>query len=124
MNRSQSGLAVESLEYAGIAFADDPAPAQTEAVSTVSKVDFTVVDADKDGRISQSEARSYGGTLDTGFSKLDADKDRYLSKMEFGKWEPAKPAGASSPDVGASDRSPAPKPTAPAPSESQNDSPR
>jgi hypothetical protein len=101
MNKSLPGLAVLSLAVAGAVLAQDPNSPHPDPESARNKagsnmVEFTSVDANRDGRISKSEARQYG-ELTTSFGKLDTNSDSYLSRTEFGKWSPQDSKGDASP---------------------------
>jgi hypothetical protein len=85
------GSAVLALAFAGAAFAQAPAPSAPSANSQ-----FGSIDANKDGRVSQSEADSHS-ELKTAFATLDTDRDSHLSQTEFAKFK-GKAAGAGSTD--------------------------
>ncbi len=102
MKKVHPGIAALSLAFAGAALAQGVAPPKSDSGSG-NKAEgvnqFSSVDANKDGRISQAEARSYGNALNSSFSMLDTDKDTYLSQIEFGKWKPSTDRGGAIPTV-------------------------
>lgn len=101
MKKSSTGVVVLTLAFAGAAFAQNANSPRSDSDSDnkveMTKNSFVTVDTNKDGRISQSEARTHGATLGTSFAMLDADKDTYLSQTEFGKWKSGSSQGATSP---------------------------
>ena len=123
MKTSHLGTALLSLAFAGAALAQNassPADSSSAKKGEGAKVEFSTVDTNRDGRISQAEARSQG-SLGTSFSTLDADKDSYLSQTEFGKWDSGMGKGGTSPS---DSRTPQGMPTNPgAPSQPGNPMP-
>jgi Ca2+-binding EF-hand superfamily protein len=73
--------AVLLAALAAPALAED-APKKDKRGKMVEKV-FARLDADKDGRISRSEAEK-GPRLKEHFDAVDADKDGYVTKAELG----------------------------------------
>ena len=58
---------------------------------------FKDLDADGDGRVSTTEARSHSG-LNQGFRSADTNGDGYVSETEFDAWTPsAMPAEPTTP---------------------------
>lgn len=106
-----------SLATAGFVFAQDadapaaaPAAAQSQSsASTSSSVDFSSLDANKDGRVSMSEVQS-NTELRSQFDSLDTNKDSYLTPIELSKWNHA---GKTSSDASSSSSSKAPGATTP-----------
>lgn len=99
MKKAHIGIAALSLAFAGAGLAQGVAPPRSDSGSgnkAEGVEQFGSVDTNKDGRISQAEARSHGSALNSQFSTLDTDKDTYLSQMEFGKWKPSTDRGGSS----------------------------
>ena len=80
------GSLLVSIAAAGLVFGQAP-PATTPAPSADS-IQFASVDMNKDGKVSQAEARS-NSELQTAFATLDADRDNNLSQSEFSKWNKA-----------------------------------
>ena len=74
-----------ALTIAGAAVAAEN-PAMTPPLPVPTGSAFGTLDANKDGRLSQSEVRS-NTDLNGRFSVLDSDGDTYLSMLEYGKWE-------------------------------------
>jgi len=102
------GSLLVSIAAAGLVFGQ--APPATPAPSADS-IQFASVDMNKDGKVSQAEARS-NAELQTAFTTLDADRDNNLSQSEFSKWdkagksaEQAAPKSESSEPVPAADSS-------------------
>jgi hypothetical protein len=99
------GSLVVSLA-AGAVFAQDAAPAasaQAQA-STSASVDFSSLDANKDGRVSMSEVQS-NTDLKSQFDALDSNKDSYLTPIEFSKWNHAGKSKDSTSSSSSSDSS-------------------
>ena len=85
-NTVRLGSVVLSLAFAGALFAQDAAPAATTpAAEHPAHAQFSSLDKDKDGRVSQTEAQT-DDQLKSAFATLDTDNDRYLSTSEFAKW--------------------------------------
>jgi len=99
MKKSLSGIAALSVAFAGAAFAQNATTPQSDSASGSQRqghAQFSTVDTNRDGRISQTEARSAGGTLGSSFTMLDTDKDTYLSQTEYGKWNSGSSQGGTS----------------------------
>ena len=75
-----------SLGLAGVALAQAP-PATTPPAPVP---DFASIDANKDGKISQSEVDA-NASLKSEFAALDADRDTYLTPSEYSKYKGVKP---------------------------------
>ena len=97
------GSLLVSIAAAGLVFGQAP-PAHTCSLRGFDPV--RSVDMNKDGKVSQAEARS-NAELQTAFTTLDADRDNNLSQSEFSKWnkagksaEQAAPKSESSEPVG------------------------
>lgn len=58
----------------------------TAPVPSAATVQFSSVDQNKDGKLSQAEALSYGSSLGTNFAKLDTNADGFVSQIEYNKW--------------------------------------
>jgi hypothetical protein len=93
------GSLVAMIAAAGLVYGQDAAPAKTSPQD--APVQLSSVDANKDGRISQDEAKS-NADLQSVFASLDGDHDNYLSSAEFSKWNKAAKMGQAAP---ASDKS-------------------
>ena len=94
------GSLLVTFAAASVVFGQAP-PAATPAPSA-DTIQFSTVDMNKDGKLSQAEVRS-NAELQSSFSTLDADHDTYLTQSEFAKWnkagksaEPAAPKSESS----------------------------
>lgn len=74
--------------------APPPTPQQPLPADTPS-VDFSQVDANRDGNISRPEALS-AADLHASFELLDTDRNQSISPAEFARWSRA---GKSAPDV-------------------------
>jgi EF hand len=81
------GSLLVSVAAAGLVFGQAPPAPSTPAPATDS-IQFSAVDMNKDGKLSQAEVRSHGD-LQSSFATLDADRDTYLSQSEFSKWNKA-----------------------------------
>jgi len=94
-NTVRFGSFVLSCAIAGAVFAQGaPAPAPVSPAAGVSaSADFSVIDTNKDGKVSSTEAQS-NTELRSAFSSLDADKDTYLTQSEFAKWNKSGKSGA------------------------------
>ena len=80
-----------SLAFAGAVAAQAPATGTTSPGvdhTGAGHSNFTSVDMNQDGRISQAEARSHS-ELQAAFAQLDQDRDNYLSKDEYARWDAA-----------------------------------
>ncbi|MEO8308459.1 MAG: hypothetical protein ABI616_10535 [Pseudomonadota bacterium] len=84
-NVTKVGSLLVSIAATGLVFAQ--APAVTPAAS-VDSTQFSSMDLNKDGKLSQAEIRSQAD-LQNAFISLDADHDTYLSESEFSKWNKA-----------------------------------
>jgi hypothetical protein len=88
-----AALAAAAL-VVGSAFAQETSPPQsdiapgTDPSVTTNTKQFSVVDQNKDGRVSRAEAIALGGELGPAFERLDVDRDGHLSPTEFAKWKP------------------------------------
>jgi hypothetical protein len=101
------GTLVVSLAAAGLVFAQDAAAPSASAQaqsSTSSSVDFSSLDANKDGRVSMSEVQS-NSELRSQFDSLDTNKDSYLTPIEFSKWNHAGKSKDSTSSSSSSDAS-------------------
>jgi Ca2+-binding EF-hand superfamily protein len=88
------GSLVAMCAAAGLVFGQDAAPAKTTPQD--APVQLSSVDTNKDGRISQDEAKS-NADLQSVFSTLDGDHDSYLTQAEFSKWNKAAKMGQAAP---------------------------
>lgn len=70
---------VTAAEFGGAASATAPAQAATPAASTGT---FSSLDADKDGRVSSTEAAGNAG-FDSSFSSIDANADGFVTSDEY-----------------------------------------
>jgi hypothetical protein len=90
-----AALAAAAL-VVGSAYAQETSPPQsdiapgTDSSVTTNTKQFSLVDQNKDGRVSRAEAIALGGELGPAFERLDEDRDGQLSPTEFGKWKPDK----------------------------------
>lgn len=92
-NTVRFGSFVLSCAIAGAVFAQGaPAPV-APAPGASASAEFSVIDTNKDGKVSSTEAQS-NSDLRSAFSSLDADKDTYLTQSEFSKWNKAGKSGA------------------------------
>lgn len=80
------GAAALAISFAGAVFAADNSTMPAAPPAPVANSPFATLDANKDGRLSQSEIRT-NSDLNSRFATLDADGDTYLSQLEYGKWE-------------------------------------
>ncbi len=80
------GSLLVTLAAAGAVYGQAANPAIPAAPATPAHSQFDAVDANKDGRVSQAEARAHT-ELQSAFATLDADKDTYLSQSEFAKFK-------------------------------------
>lgn len=112
MKSSYLAVAALTVSFAGSALAADNSTMRPTAPSSPNP-QFTTLDTNKDGRLSQAEVRAHG-ELSGRFSTLDSDADTYLSQMEYGKWEgsgrvqgnePARVPGAGNPADSSSNNS-------------------
>jgi Ca2+-binding EF-hand superfamily protein len=71
-------LVASSLAIGGVALADEPSQQTTADAATT----FTKLDADKDGKISPSEAAANPKIADK-FVAADKNQDGYLDQSEF-----------------------------------------
>ena len=76
--RYQVMLAMSALSIAGLAMAGEPA-AETTATTMAA---FSVLDADKDGKLSPAEATADQKVADQ-FVAADSNKDGYLEPTEY-----------------------------------------
>jgi len=79
------GSLLVSIAAAGLVFGQAPPATSTPSADSIQ---FSSVDMNKDGKLSQAEVRS-NAELQTAFTTLDADRDTYLSQSEFSKWNKA-----------------------------------
>jgi len=75
---------------AGLAMAQQPSTpvAGTPSQGAATSLEFSSIDANRDGRISTAEVQS-NSELKSSFASLDADRDSYLSQSEYSKWNKA-----------------------------------
>ena len=81
-NATRFGSLAIALVFAGAAAAQAPAAGSPPAQGGTAPVEFSSVDADKDGRVSAEEAQAHS-ELRAAFPTLDANRDSQLSKDEF-----------------------------------------
>src|SRR4029077_3680140 len=79
------GSALLSLAFAATVSAQTPATQPDTTKPSQAHQQFSSIDKNGDGRVSQAEARA-NADLSSAFSTLDTDRDTYISEMEFGKW--------------------------------------
>ncbi|HZF17141.1 MAG TPA: hypothetical protein VE046_14480 [Steroidobacteraceae bacterium] len=72
-------LAVGALSVAGLSLAEEPTASPTSGDTTMT---FSKLDADKDGKISASEATASQKVADQ-FVAADKNQDGYLDQSEF-----------------------------------------
>lgn len=98
-NSTRITAAVVSMAFAGAVAAQAPATGTPmPGKDHSSHAMFGTVDMNKDGRISQAEARSHT-ELQTAFGKLDADGDTYLSQSEFARWDASGKGSKTKPET-------------------------
>jgi thiamine biosynthesis lipoprotein ApbE len=81
----KAGSLLVSVAAAGLVFGQAPPAPSAPSAETIQ---FSSVDMNKDGKLSQAEVRS-NADLQTAFTTLDSDRDTYLSQSEFSKWNKA-----------------------------------
>jgi len=96
MKRAIAGSLVLSFA-AGVVLAQAPAPT-TPSQGASASVEFSSIDANRDGRLSTGEVQSHSD-LKSSFASLDADRDSYLSATEYSKWNKAGKMAPSTSDT-------------------------
>lgn len=88
MNRSTLAIAALAFGFAAVAAAQAPVnPATNPGSQKVAPpLQFSVLDTNKDGRVSKDEVRTHAELMSS-FGSLDADSDTYLTELEFAKWK-------------------------------------
>jgi hypothetical protein len=77
------GSALLSLVFAAAVSAQTPQ--SDSAKASEAHQQFSSIDTNGDGRVSQAEAKAKAD-LNAAFPALDTDRDTYISELEYGKW--------------------------------------